>query len=281
MPETQEPFIGEAGKAVPAPAPRPILGSSTPDESYFKIASKLADLIRIAALSANDKWCASLLACHPLRSDIIAQPLKVVSGIRRATVAGELVRFDPHKGDSIAALIEVSRLVISEIEPFVIGVGKVRARQNEEGVIVISRDISERDFIDHSPPEIEITPEMIEAGTRWALDRYPEFSPGDAEIMAEGVLKATLAAPSGTPSSWRPISTAPYATRVLVWLYLPKNPPASDIVIAERVFVQKEDGPEYPEHERRTVGCWWANGRYYAAGPVKLWQPLPAPPEAT
>lgn len=80
-------------------------------------------------------------------------------------------------------------------------------------------------------------------------------------------------------SEWQPIENepfAPYNQSVLAWLYLPKNPPASGCVIAQRCYVE-EDEPEHWEY-RRTVGCWWANGRYYAAGHVTHWMPLPAPP---
>lgn len=79
-------------------------------------------------------------------------------------------------------------------------------------------------------------------------------------------------------SNWQPAEAAPYATPVLAWLYLPKNPIASGIVIAQRCYVQKDDPDTYPEHERQTVGCWWALGRYYAAGHVTHWMPLPEAP---
>ncbi len=74
--------------------------------------------------------------------------------------------------------------------------------------------------------------------------------------------------------AWQAIETAPYATPVLAWLHLPKNPLASGHVIAERCYVQ-EDEPESYGKYRRTVGCWWANGMYYTAGHVTRWMPLP------
>jgi hypothetical protein len=77
---------------------------------------------------------------------------------------------------------------------------------------------------------------------------------------------------------WQPIETAPYGTRVLAWLYLPKNPRASAIVIGERVYVEKNEPESYGEF-RLTVGCWWVNSRYYEAGHVIRWMPLPPPPE--
>jgi hypothetical protein len=81
-----------------------------------------------------------------------------------------------------------------------------------------------------------------------------------------------------TKDDWQPIETAPYATPVLAWVFLPKNPPASACAVAQRCYVEKDDPPDYPEHERLTRGCWWANGRYYAEGHVKRWMPLPPEP---
>lgn len=85
-------------------------------------------------------------------------------------------------------------------------------------------------------------------------------------------------------SDWQPIETAPYSTGVLAWLHLPKNPDASGSVIGERCYVQKDEPKEYEEMQQ-TVGCWWANGRYYhrqgykaGGGYITHWMPLPEPP---
>lgn len=77
---------------------------------------------------------------------------------------------------------------------------------------------------------------------------------------------------------WQPEETAPYATRVLVWLFLPKNPIASCIAIAEKPFVEHDEPESYGKF-RMTVGCWWSGGRYYTAGHVTHWMPLPEPPK--
>jgi hypothetical protein len=69
-----------------------------------------------------------------------------------------------------------------------------------------------------------------------------------------------------------------YGEHVLAWIYLEKNPIGSGCVIASRVYVEK-DAPEEHEHLRATVGCWFANERYYSAGHVTHWMPLPKPPE--
>lgn len=65
---------------------------------------------------------------------------------------------------------------------------------------------------------------------------------------------------------------------VLVWLHLPRNPPASGINIAQFAGCREDEPLSYGDW-RRTVGCWWANGRYYEKGHVTHWMPLPEPPE--
>ena len=86
-----------------------------------------------------------------------------------------------------------------------------------------------------------------------------------------------LQVPATTDWAWQPADTAPYGTSVLAWLYLPKNPIASGIVIAQRPYVEKDEPETYGQY-RLTVGCWWANGHYYPVGHVTHWQPLPGGP---
>lgn len=83
---------------------------------------------------------------------------------------------------------------------------------------------------------------------------------------------------------WKTIDSAPYEKSVLVWVHLPKNPKASWYAIGTRDFVEEDEPEEYAE-QRRTVGCWWVNGRYYHRkgytadnGFVSHWMPLPEPP---
>lgn len=80
---------------------------------------------------------------------------------------------------------------------------------------------------------------------------------------------------------WYPQETAPYETKVLVWIYLPKNPIASGFAIGSRCFLQADEPEAYGEFQR-TVGCWWANGRYYHLGKdtgyITHWMHLPDPP---
>ncbi len=85
-------------------------------------------------------------------------------------------------------------------------------------------------------------------------------------------------------SEWIPVDDSPYGTKVLVWVYLPKNPTASCYAVGERPYIQEDESEDYGEF-RLTVGCWWVNGRYYRKGEetgyVTHWMPLPPPPEDT
>jgi len=86
-----------------------------------------------------------------------------------------------------------------------------------------------------------------------------------------------------TAPEWQPVETAPYATTVLAWIYHPKNPIASGPAIAIRCFLEEDEPESYGEH-RMTVGCWWANNRYYHAGSdtgyVTHWMPIQRPPSS-
>jgi hypothetical protein len=64
---------------------------------------------------------------------------------------------------------------------------------------------------------------------------------------------------------------------VLGWIYLTKNPTASSHSLVQYSGCA-EDEPESYSKWRRTVGCWWGNGRYYQRGYVTHWMPLPDPP---
>lgn len=126
---------------------------------------------------------------------------------------------------------------------------------------------------------IEPTKEMIAAA--WdAVDANDVDGVIDNDGALLDAYKAMLAAAPAPSAMWQPIEKAPYATPVLAWLHLPKNPIASALVIAQRCHVQKDDPADWAVNIRQTVGCWWANGRYYDAGHVTHWMPLPTPPSS-
>lgn len=81
-------------------------------------------------------------------------------------------------------------------------------------------------------------------------------------------------------SEWQLADQAPYAVKVLAW-WIPRDHPnryAETCVIAERcdVVLPVED----IGHGAYEQGCWWANGRYYPAGYITHFIPLPAPPHS-
>lgn len=81
---------------------------------------------------------------------------------------------------------------------------------------------------------------------------------------------------------WQPVDTAPYGTQVLAWIYLPINPIASGPAIAVRQYLNEDEPEDYGVY-RRTIGCWWANSRFYHEGRntgyVTHWMPLPTAPK--
>ena len=64
---------------------------------------------------------------------------------------------------------------------------------------------------------------------------------------------------------------------ILGWVYLPKNPQASNYSLVQFSGCEEDEPEDYGEF-RRTVGCWWGNGRYYEKGYVTHWMPLLEPP---
>lgn len=119
-----------------------------------QIATRLASTMRAAAKAADDEWCISLLLARPLFLNEGVESVEVVSGPARVTELGELVRLYPDKHDDISLFSVICLLLAREIEPFVIGVGKVVARQSEEGGIVLLRDLCEegRVVVSHGDP---------------------------------------------------------------------------------------------------------------------------------
>ena len=103
------------------------------------------------------------------------------------------------------------------------------------------------------------------------------------EITQADMDKALKERDTAIVDEWMPEDTAPDATPVLVWLHLPKNPLASSYAIGTHPYVVEDEPESYGEF-RRTVGCWWINGRYCRrnsdTGYVTHWMPLPKPPSS-
>lgn len=110
------------------------------------ILSQIASLARTIALSAiyTPGWSRSVLLLPEtgLLGDVVPQVLQVASCPCRTTMPGELVRLKAQRADRISGLYEYARVLITqEVEPFIIGVGQVRARQTAEGIVILRVDV--------------------------------------------------------------------------------------------------------------------------------------------
>lgn len=130
--------------------------------------------------------------------------------------------------------------------------------------------------------------ERIAADFKMKDFQVGKFVSKDAIIRArvDAIGRAlSLQRSSDSPSvAWIPVSERLPDYRgvaQLVWVHLPKNPRASTVAVGMACYVQEDEPESYGEH-RMTVGCWWANGRYYHVnddrGYVTHWMPLPPPP---
>ena len=110
--------------------------------AYDGILHQIASAVRaLAAVSITTPgWGRSILLLPEagLLRDEIPQTLQVTSCPCRVTMPGELIRLDFQRPDRIAASYEdVRALLVQEIEPFIIGVGQVRARNTPEGIVIL------------------------------------------------------------------------------------------------------------------------------------------------
>jgi hypothetical protein len=111
------------------------------DSRFDGILHQIASAVRVAARSATDAWCSSVLLPPALFVDEIVQTLKVASGMRRVTMPGELVRIDLNLSGNIPAPLDIRRPLRLEILPFIIGVGYVRMEDTPEGFVLLRMDL--------------------------------------------------------------------------------------------------------------------------------------------
>lgn len=100
------------------------------------IAHQIACEARIAANCAMDGWAYSISVPASLFSGEVEKTEPIRSYPTRSTIAGELVRIDlnlPHIEPHHASL---AFLVSVELEPFIIGVGKIIAQKTAEGIVL-------------------------------------------------------------------------------------------------------------------------------------------------
>lgn len=128
--------------------------------------SSIASLVRSAAYGAmtTPGWGRSILASTGLVEGEVSKPVDSAIVPMRREPDDELVRVDLHSFDQAAASFDVRAALIGEIEPFIIGVGKVRAENTAEGFKVFLCDNGESRDGHINSSGIEITRKMIDAG---------------------------------------------------------------------------------------------------------------------
>jgi hypothetical protein len=133
------------------------------------LASQVASITRAAAYSATPESTSSVVCAPGLLDGEILQPIMVsVMGIPIA-VPGELVRVNLNMPTGMSLTSDVQLLLNLEIEPFIVGVGKVKVDNTPNGIVVRRVD-ARKDNNRHIEAPVEITLEMIKAGVKEFLE---------------------------------------------------------------------------------------------------------------
>jgi hypothetical protein len=94
----------------------------------------------VASCVGGDGWATSVFASPALLMSELPQTLKVGAGLCRPQEPAELVRLNFDKFDCVPSFNELIILLAREIEPFIIGEGKVLVYETPKGLEVISGD---------------------------------------------------------------------------------------------------------------------------------------------
>lgn len=105
------------------------------------ILSQIADAVRCSARGATKEY-ASGLTVSPSVYEFGEGPkiVEIVICPCRPTMRGELVRLDLNPLDGVTDHHQWHRLLILEIEPFIMGVGQVRGHETPEGIVIVKLD---------------------------------------------------------------------------------------------------------------------------------------------
>ena len=114
------------------------------------ILHRIAHQIRGAAMSALPDWIWTLTIPRGLSYDVIVEPFEISSVLARPCVRGELTRIDLNLPDNSSTLSVLQDLLAMELEPFIIGRGKVTVQKSPEGLIVIAVDDGQNENIGHA-----------------------------------------------------------------------------------------------------------------------------------
>jgi hypothetical protein len=146
------------------------------------LASQVASITRAAAYTATPEWVSSVVCAVGLLDSEISQPIMVALVPARVAIPGELVRVDLNIPTGMPETLEVQFLLHLEIEPFIVGVGKVVVDDAPNGIIVRRVDAWENDGC-HIKAPVEVTAEMIEAGANEYISYDARFEDlGDAVL---------------------------------------------------------------------------------------------------
>ena len=103
-------------------------------------AHQIAREARVAANCAQPGWAYSLDIPRRLFRGEMKHPDRICSYASVSTILGELVRIDIDLLDIEAGAHALKFLLRSELEPFIIGVGKVRAVETAKGIVIMRED---------------------------------------------------------------------------------------------------------------------------------------------
>jgi hypothetical protein len=98
-------------------------------------------------MTATSQWSESISIAGRYLSGEVHQPFQVVGLPVAPAIPGELVRVNINfSGEEPAALMFKAALIY-EIEPFIVGVGKVCCFCTSDGIVVLQQDVWEQKFI--------------------------------------------------------------------------------------------------------------------------------------
>jgi hypothetical protein len=110
------------------------------NERVISILSQMAAAIRVIARSATDENATSLEFSYSLGCGETTERVEVATCPCIPAIPGELVRADIDKDYFAAFRFPICDLLRSELEPFIIGVGRITVNETNEGLVVLRAD---------------------------------------------------------------------------------------------------------------------------------------------
>jgi len=147
-----------------------------------EIASIIRDAARRAIRTPN--WGRSI-AVDPLCfiESEVSKPVKVCLVPMRREPDGEIIRVDFYSPSGMASPSDHMGLLLHELTPSIIGVGKIRAEKTLEGFKIFLLNEGDPSFSHY-----DVTPEMIKAGREVIAAQWLEFTGPDGSKLWDKVL---------------------------------------------------------------------------------------------